>query len=328
MRVYLAGAEIWGDLLLDVGVKHQLLSFYYLRTRVYRNNDVSQMLDRMRAAKEEKGYKFFLDSGAFTYRNNRNLSKIPPQAYFEQYKQFLMDFGDIFDVIAEFDVDGGTIKGVGEIGLEQVDSWTNELLAIPWLAKKVIPVYSMDRGDAWYQAWLGDVSSPYVGISSSVANPGGLIGRAHRWGKWIHGFGITSFKTLLKYLHFDSVDSSSWLQANKYGKTSVFVGNKFHTFDFKRKKERMRYKKTFYERWGLDFSRIWQDDVEETRLGSIIAWREYAEHLEREGLRSGGGRYSYMYELARAGVTLEEHPMVTMEMREKARALAHENKIE
>jgi hypothetical protein len=320
MKLYFAGAEAWLHLLLDMGVKNQLLSYYYFRQalnsrRAEESARARGMLERMRLAKA-KGYSFMLDSGAFTYLIKQDSGRLPrPERYFEEYLDFITEYHDLFDIIVEFDVEN--VKGVNQ---KDVDAWTNRMLDTEGLGQKTMPVFHNARGAKWLKDWLLDVGSPYVGLGSDGAGDAGksasIIAQAHRCGKFIHGFGQTRIKTDLKYTPFDSIDSTTWLRADKYGGTCIFLNNKFIVLDHLHKGERGRFK-AYWDAWGLDFKKVMADDLETMRYATIIAWRELANFLEGKQ-----GKLPYLYQAYLEGIPVAEHPLITAKRREKKLAKA------
>lgn len=314
MLLYLAGGEAWFDLLLEMGVKNQLFSYFYFRQSFRgRNTKARQVLARMRKAKE-RGYCFMLDSGAFTYQAKASTpgAGLPaPQGYFEEYKDFVNRYGDLFNVIVELDIDNSvTDPETGQkITTSQVDDWTNELLVMPEIASKVMPVFHEHRGVNWLDSYLKDTSSPLVGLASRFTDAGAvsaLLGRCHIWGKYVHGFAQTRIRTDMKYTSWDSVDSTTWLRADKYGGTCIYWQDKFIVLDHLHKADRQRYR-DYYESWGLDMKKIAEDDLHENRRATIIAWRELANSFERRHA-ARGGRHPYLYEMHRDGKVPATHP--------------------
>lgn len=311
MHLYLAGAETWGNLLMDMGVKNSLFSYFYLRTQMERNGPGAKLralFSRMERAKK-KGYRFFLDSGAFTYQVNKKQQK-SPKLYFEEFRDFVFEYHYLFDIIAEFDVEGCKDGHGGTIPLTQVDEWTDSMLEVSELRRKIMPVYHDARGHKWLSAWLADTRSPLVGYGSDVGAQfaGPVISDAHRWGKWIHGFGQTGVNTTLRYTAFDSVDSSTWLRGDKYGGTCIYTQSKLIVLDHQHKGDRARYK-WYFDQWGLDWKKLAADDLHEVRKSTIIAWRELANALENSATVRGH-KHPYLYRLADAGKTPAEHPML------------------
>jgi hypothetical protein len=312
-----------------MGVKNQLLSYYYFRQALRSRKEgesvkARQMLARMRLAKG-KGYSFMLDSGAFTYqmKSNQGGSGLPPaQTYFEEYYAFVAEYHDLFDIIVEFDVDGLKAADGKTISLDWVDDHTNRLLDLPGAGPKIMPVFHRVRGQKWIQDWLVEMGSPYIGLSSgSVADDLGwtmkTIALCHRFGKFVHGFGQTRIKTDIKHTRFDSVDSTTWLRADKYGGTCIFMNGKFIVLDHLHKADRAKYK-TYWESWGLDFGKVKKDDLETMRMGTIIAWRELALYME-----SKQKEVPYLYKAMISGNwPLAEHPLITRKRMELAHGKA------
>jgi hypothetical protein len=258
-----------------------------------------------------------LDSGAFTYQvkgeAKGEASKLPtPEAYFEEYYGFLREYGDLFDIIAELDIDGYVSGENGQpYSIQQVDEWTNRLLELPVIGTRIMPVYHLHRGKLWLRDWLADTSSPLVGFASSAVGGGpaaAMISMAHRFGKWVHGFGQTRIKTDMKYMPFNSVDSTTWLRADRYGGSCYFINGKFIVLDHKHKQDRARYR-DYYLKWGLDPKLIMKDDLYENRKATIIAWRELANDMERRVTH--GTREPYLCEyLRKHGRMPDRHPLL------------------
>lgn len=312
MYIYLAGGEAWADLLLDMGVRNQLLSFYYLRDGLRRQSaKVLNLLARMRRAKA-LGYRFMLDSGAFTYKMKGGRGVPPPSGYFREYYDFCMSEGDLFDVILEFDIDDGTVKDESgnPVTTDQTNEWINEFLDSP-IALRFMPVYHEPRGLSWLHDWLVDTRSPLVATASSVVTgTAAVIAKAHKFGKFIHGLAQTRMKTDIRYTNFDSVDSTTWLRADKFGGTMIFQNGKLIVLDHLHKGDRRLYR-TYYERWGLDFRKIMEDDLDENRRATIVCWRELANAYEAAKL-SRQEKPPYLYRWANEGKRLpDEHPLVT-----------------
>lgn len=313
MRLFLAGAEAWNSLLLDMGVKHQLLSFFYFRHVARRNGTkFREMMARMRLA-SNKGYRFMLDSGAFSYHQQAGKGTMPrPSVYFQEYHNFIAEHGDLFDPIVEFDVDGFVKEDDEEISTGHIDEWTNSLVQMNGIGHKVMPVYHDHRGHAWLRDWLTDTASPYIGLGSSAANvgkAGRLLALCHRFGKFVHGFAQTRIRTDMKFTPFDSVDSTTWLRSDRFGGSCYFLNGKFVVLDHLNKGSRRLYKQ-WYESYGLDYSKIMKDDLHENRMATIIAWRELGNYLEHQWFLKTGGKYPYIYQAHVDGNVPDEHPML------------------
>lgn len=323
MRLALAGGEAWFDTLVHLGVPNILFSYYYFRSKLYGGKDSSsglQLLRKMRAAKK-KGYFFILDSGAFTYQQKLALpgARLPsPHPYFAEYKDFLIEYADVFDIVLELDVDGyvNDPKTGKLLDTEQTNEWINELLDVPHLAVKVMPVFHAHRGQMWLDDWLADPRSPYIALSSMMAAGVGpsqvAIAKSHRWGKFVHGLAQTKIKTDLKWTAWDSVDSSTWLRADQFGGTMIWRNNKLIVLDHKHKADRAKFK-DWFESWGLDFDKVMRDDLETMRYATIITWREMALYFGRRG------KPPYLYDaMVNRGKRPTVHPYIARKEREEA----------
>ncbi len=268
-----------------------------------------------------KGYRFMLDSGAFTYRQKVEAGwDEDPDKYFDSYFNFCDRHHELFDVIAEFDIDGLT----DEVTVQTVDGWTERMLARPW-RQKVMPVYHGNRGPYWLRDWLLDTRSPLVGMGSELKIVGPVIAQAHHFGKFIHGFAQTRINTDLKFTPYDSVDSSSWLRGDRFGNTFIFRNNRFITLDHHHKKDRAIYR-THFEALGLEWAKMRKDDLHSVRCSSIMAWRDLATSFEARWYFKNQGKHPYLYEWAKQGKELpEEHPLLTRARREKKELTLDEN---
>lgn len=323
MLIHLAGGEQWADTLLKLAVPYQLLSYYYLRSKLTgKESSIGLNLLRKLRVAQKKGYRFMLDSGAFTYIMKGNEGRIGtslphPDMYFREYLDFLLEYGDIFHIVCELDIDNAVNdpKTGKPITVRKVDDWTNEMLAVEHLRRRVMPVFHAHRGDQWYSDWLIDTRSALVGISSDHINLGeiqALIGRAHRWGKFVHGFAQTRIKTDMKTTLWDSVDSTTWLRADQFGGTMIWTNNQLVVLDHKHKADRARYR-DWFERWGLDMKLVMQDDLETMRFATIITWREMAKSFSQRG------QVPYLYKAINLdGLNPTVHPKIRELEREKA----------
>jgi hypothetical protein len=322
VRLYLAGGEAWYDTLLHLGVKNILFSYYYFREMYSKDGFRAQRMLSFLAAAQKKGYSFMLDSGAYTYQAKAAQpgNTLPePASYFHEYKTFLEQHGHLFDIIVEFDIDhsGVTHRNGQPVVVQDVDRWTNELLVMPTIGPRIMPVYHAHRGEKWLLDWLAATESPFVGISSSTGTNVGVtqaaIAKCHLWGKFVHGFAQTRIKTELKFTDWDSVDSTTWLRADKYGGTCIFRNDKFIVLDHKHKADRAKYR-DYWEAIGLDFSLVMKDDLETMRKATIIAWRELANFLERQGAVKRKGRLPYLLEAMASGLLQpgDEHPKLKL----------------
>jgi hypothetical protein len=106
-----------------------------------------------------------------------------------------------------------------------------------------------------------------------------LVLEARKWGKPVHGFAMTKINTTLKWVPYDSVDSTSVWMAQKYGSLAIFKNNKWKILTGDQKGLRKNYRK-YFTSIGCDYRKIEADDVAEVRKASVIAWRNLAERFQ------------------------------------------------
>ena len=154
---------------------------------------------------------FLLDSGAFTFMGKKRT------ANFDEYVAKYIDFinKNNVDNFIELDIDN-------IVGLKKVEEYRN--LINKETGKKCIPVWHVSRGIQYFKDCCKEY--PYVALGGIVTNEIRLeqysklpyfISYAHHCGCKIHGLGFTKFNWL-KFCHFDSVDSTSWLSDVRYGR--------------------------------------------------------------------------------------------------------------
>lgn len=161
---------------------------------------------------------FLLDSGAFTFMMNaKDKAHLDFDAYLTRYIEFI----NKHDIQHFFELDIDAVVGYEKV-LELRARLERET------GKKCIPVWHRERGKDEFVKMCEEYD--YVAI-------GGLVGMgynkkhykyfpwfiktAHEHGAQIHALGFTSIPGLKKY-HFDSVDSTTWVSANKFGRLQLF----------------------------------------------------------------------------------------------------------
>lgn len=200
----------------DVSEKRQLrfTNFNILQSFAFIDSPDVQI--RIKANKRFRD--FMLDSGAFTYMNGKDGSKVDWDLYVEKYAQIINDC-DI-DKFIELDIDS-------VVGLREVERLRKKLERLT--GKQPIPVWHKSRGNDYWTKMCHEY--PYVAIGGIVTgeikrNEYGafrpMIEEAHRNSAKVHGLGFTNLK-LLHQFNFDSVDSSS-CNPTRFGNVSFFNG--------------------------------------------------------------------------------------------------------
>lgn len=192
---------------------------YYLDSYYYCRNDTGFTPTGFKHRSAFKGY--MLDSGAFTFINKTkgDVANIDFESYARDYAHFVAEH-DIKNYM-ELDIESA-------VGLHKVQELRDILENIT--GRDAIPVWHKPRGK---QTFI-DLAKKYDYVAISGLTPNGLekhewkyfpwfIKTAHEHDAQIHNLGWTS-KDVGKY-GFDSVDSTSWLSAQKFGTVHQFTGS-------------------------------------------------------------------------------------------------------
>ena len=183
-------------LVYDINI---LESFYYAKD----NKVIERLLPHI-------GH-FLLDSGAFTFMSNSNLTNIDWDAYVEEYADYINRHN--VELFFELDIDS-------IVGIKEVERLRAKLQTLT--QRFPIPVWHISRGREYFERMCKNY--PYVSIGGIVTQEipreryeqlfPWFISTAHQAGVKIHGLGYTG---KLKKYRFDSVDSTAWLYGNRGG---------------------------------------------------------------------------------------------------------------
>lgn len=210
MRVCLAGTASFEDIVKAHKMSSMLESFYYFKAW---QKDYIKCVDF-----------FLLDSGAFTFIQSKGVD-VDWGEYVERYANFINE-NDI-DKFFELDIDS-------LVGYEEVINLRNKLEKLT--GKKVIPVWHKGRGYEEYKRLCEEY--PYIGIGGVAIKEikpskydvfKKMINDAHERGCKVHGLGCTG-QTVIERYHFDSVDSTGWTGAGRWGTVFKFDGKRMWTF--------------------------------------------------------------------------------------------------
>ena len=232
MKLYLAGIEHGLACYIDdIKVKKSqyfLGSFYYFKERYYKfiNNN-----------------KFLLDSGAFTFMQNKN-KKVSWDDYVNKYAKFINKHN--IELFFELDIDS-------VVGLKRVEKLRN--LLEKKTGKKCIPVWHKSRGKDYFVNMCKEYD--YVAIGGIVSNEikrkdykyfPWFIKTAHKHNAKIHGLGLSSYKVIKKY-KFDSVDSTAWTYGNIGGFLYKFNGQEMIKFESNKKIKGKKTARNNFKEW-------------------------------------------------------------------------------
>jgi len=216
MKIFFAGPVAGWELILQYRPPYLLESFYTLSRSRKRQYYIDTMLQNTKI--------FLLDSGAFTFMNTlTDITEKELDYFVEDYAKFIVD-NDI-QLFFEMDVDA-------VLGYEKVLEYREFLEKTT--KKKCIPVWHRSRG---YEEWKKMLNSGYkivaiggfvikeIKLPKELPYVNTLIKQAHRKNILVHGLGVSGFSYLNKTL-FDSVDSTSWVQAPAYGRIAFIDINR------------------------------------------------------------------------------------------------------
>lgn len=166
---------------------------------------------------------FMLDSGAFTLRKKPNVN-------LNDFVQSYIKFINENDVKLFFELDIDNI-----IGLQQVEEIRKHIET--QTKKQTIPVWHPNRGKKYFEMMcdqyeyvsLGGVVNCDVKRSDYMKTFPWFIDYAHKTNTKIHGLGVTQF-SVLKKCHFDSVDSSTWINGGRFGELHLFKQGQIQRF--------------------------------------------------------------------------------------------------
>lgn len=208
------------NILYDLGIRNFLMSYHYVQTK---NLDVAMY--------EERGVKFLIDSGAFTYMSNPKYNDYTIEqweAHIEKYLAWAKAHKSIIFAIASLDVEM-------LVGGDKVQEW-NEKYFEPFMLETGIPVCFVWHHEATKLSWEQYCQRyPYVGVSwgtdSYQDGTGGLktgqrmLKVAEKYGAVVHGMAMTRTSLLTK-LPFYTVDSTTWMVGVQYGEVNWWRGTK------------------------------------------------------------------------------------------------------
>lgn len=319
--IYFAGAEVKAltDALLAGGVKHILYSFYYILT-MQRESFIRKTIEA------NPQVKFFLDSGAFTFfsQYKDNPEKLPPpEEYVKLYFRYIEEHGHLWERIAEPDLD---IGGSYSVTLRDVDRWRNQMLE-RWPNYPITVVWHGQRGPLEWTKYCQDPKIRHIAYGSGINDVGMVrcfLNEAQWRGKTVHGFAQTKLR-LLRYAHFDSVDSTSWLSGQRFGTLYVWRGDRFVTLPSTKKNQRRLFRR-YFQNIGVDPKLISEDDTHEVRKCNVISWRILSEKLQErirqmELARRGEGIAEAVYPTPRQGVVSQLFASAPREREEGPRSM-------
>lgn len=263
------------NVLYDMGVRNFLMSYHYIS---------SKKLDMK--PYREKGVKFFIDSGVYTFLNNADKYGDLDEAHWEQYIQNYLKWArenkDVIFAIANVDLEY-------YFGNEKVDEW-NEKYFEPFMLETGIPVCFIWHDCRGEDGWVEYCKRyPYTGFSWVSGDSSDLdfnyglkmLRTAEKYNTVCHGMGMTRTSLLTK-LPFYTSDSTTWLVGLQYGEVNYWTGKKMTRL--KKEKWKGEYLNDLVA-YGLDKEKLLNEDKPELIKANVIAFIE-AEKYIHEKLKS------------------------------------------
>lgn len=262
------------------GVHNVLISYHYIRKNLdYVENEILPWV-------HERGGVFMTDSGAFSFLNDPNFDpqEFDWEEYLDEYVEFLQRNSKHIFSACNLDVDEF-------VGHDTVKEW-NEMHFEP-LEDKMNIIYCAHPMKGHALGELGMVKEycekyDYVGVNEGSARHASAIYQmAKQTGTAIHGLAWTK-PTILKDFPFFSVDSSSWVNYQKYGATPVWDGKNFSQYDKDQKDIRKTLGKQC-DRYGVKIKQFvteLEDDGkthndDEGLTFSLCTWLDVFDDLKR-----------------------------------------------
>lgn len=223
-------------------VHNILISYHYIRKNKAYTDEILDMI-------VERGGLFMTDSGIFSFLNDPSFDEktFKWNAYVDEYAQWLdQNKKRIFSCL-NMDADSF-------VSFDTINRW-NENVFEP-LNKEINVVYGCHQNSLG-KGPLDEVEFyskkyDYIGVGEKFARFAGDIYQKSKVNKCkVHGLAWTKPNILRDYPFF-SVDSSSWVNYQKYGATIYFDGTNFEQYDNKRKDVRVTMKNKCKE-YGVGF---------------------------------------------------------------------------
>lgn len=185
---------------------------------------------------------FLLDSGAFTFMNGKNISKIKMEEFVERYIEHIKKH----KIKHYFEMDVDSI-----FGYEQVKIWRNKIEKAVGIQS--IPVWHKTRGIDDFKRLVDEYS--YISIGGFAIRElkpkeypavKKMVIYAREKDVKVHGLGFTNIKYLLDF-PFYSVDSASWsLSAVRGGNIYKFKNGTISTIPLKNENKLKLSNMAFY----------------------------------------------------------------------------------
>ena len=257
------------DILYGMGIRNFLVSYQYVQNK-HMNVDKFSGL----------GIKFFVDSGAYTYRNDMKYADYTIEDWekqIERYLRWAKKHKDIIFAIANLDIEG-------HVAPEIVQEW-NEKYFEPFMLETGIPVCFIYHEGETARTWEQYAQRyPYIGMPWEFdSSDGEKICRdrlriCEKYNTVVHGMAMTK-TSLLTSLPFYTVDSTTWLVGLQYGEVNFWTGKKMTRLKKDKWKGNMLPKLVSL---GFDEQKLLEEDNTEMIKVNVHAFIEAEEYIQKQ----------------------------------------------
>lgn len=260
------------NILYDMGIRNFLMSYHYIQNK---HLDTKMYQD--------KGVKFFIDSGAYTYQVDPKYADTTIEdweKHIVRYLNWAKKHKDMIFAIANLDLEN-------LYGPDQVKQW-NEKYFEPFMLETGIPVCFIWHPINTELGWEKYCQRyPYVGMSW-VSDEGtdldfnfgkNMLRVAEKYNTLVHGMGMTRTSLLTK-LNFYTSDSTTWLVGLQYGEINYWNGQKMQRL--KKDKWKGSYLDRICEMFHLDSDAMLNEDTEEMIKANVGAFIEAEKFIQSQ----------------------------------------------
>lgn len=276
------GAEqpAWRDLMLENGCEHLGMSYWAMRRRATTDKARNRSLDD----RFPDDHELLLESGGYQANADPSrMSRADWEAYGEEYARYALDNQDRCTLITEFDC------------LLLGNEWIEEQRARIWSQLepgRFLPVWHPQQGTAALDR-LGDRYPRVAVVENVLTQPGSsaapqlrrLMMRKDR-PVLTHGSALTKPETIER-IPLDTVASSSWVSATRFGDTIVWDGRRLHRYPARLKDvARGGRHRAWIEQNGFDADAIAREVNSEVNRFTIWSWLEWARSVPSRRISS------------------------------------------
>lgn len=264
MKFYFGGGELrkWRELLIAQSVDDIAVSYAGL---------VRQKHDSVWFADNFDGKNVFLDSGAYTLNKEGSEYTLEDAEIMRDNYYDLASYA-ISDVsfFSEFDAKILPLSSREQDRKELFSKYPDKFMPIWHATSGADELHHMCK------------AYPRIGVTKLGLHDTSLIPLFNtvirKYEVRLHGAAITS-KEMMREVAWDSVSSTSWLSTIKFGDTFVWDGKDLKRYPKSMKDRARRTHRALFDKLGLNYSKIQDDDTIELLKLSIWSWQQFVDSL-------------------------------------------------